>query len=228
MLENILCLQVFSLNVLKFDLYVLKQSIFRALKRDLERAYLMIVGKSSHFTSCFIDVVIYAQPSFASACEAWIPKNDCRHIMHSSFVRQLFSILIFMKWKRAFCELYRQTFERGACYACLQVVHSRTFPWARARSRSKFTKVRSKKINSFESESSLLIFTTLKLIRSLWKQVMEEVFVGMVRSRAVFVNELQTSVLDLWPCSRQTRTANFAFFSSYPIHPTEKYTNIFY
>ena len=217
MLENTLCLQVFSLNVLKFDLYVLKQSIFRALKRDLERAYLMIVGKSSHFTSYFIDVL-----------KAWIPKKDCRHIMHSSFVRQLFSILIFMKWKRAFCELYRQTFERGACYACLQVVHSRTFPWARARSRSKFTKVRSKKINSFESESSLLIFTTLKLIRSLWKQVMEEVFVGMVRSRAVFVNELQTSVLDLWPCSRQTRTANFAFFSSYPIHPTEKYTNIFY
>ena len=85
MLENILCLQVFSLNVLKFDLYVLKQSIFRALKRDLERAYLMIVGKSSHFTSCFIDVVIYAQPSFVSACEAWIPKNDCRHFMHSSF-----------------------------------------------------------------------------------------------------------------------------------------------
>ena len=192
MLENILCLQVFSLNVLKFDLYVLKQSIFRALKRDLERAYLMIVGKSSHFTSCFIDVVIYAQPS----CEAWIPKNDCRHFMHSSFVRQLFSILIFMKWKRAFYELYRETFERGACEACLQVVHSRTFPWARARSPSKLTKVRSKKINSFESESSLLIFTTLKLIRSLWKQVMGEVFVGMVRSRAVFVNELQTSVLD--------------------------------
>ena len=190
MLENILCLQVFSLNVLKFDLYVLKQSIFRALKRDLERAYLMIVGKSSHFTSCFIDVVIYAQPSFASACEAWIPKNDCRHFMHSSFVRQLFSILIFMKWKRAFYELYRETFERGACEACLQVVHSRTFPWARARSRSKLTKVRSKKINSFESESSLLIFTTLKLIRSLWKQVMGEVFVGRVCSRAVFVNEL--------------------------------------
>ena len=70
MLENILCLKVFSLNVLKFDLYVLKQSIFRALKRDLERAYLMIVSKSSHFTSCFNNVVIYAQPSFVSACEA--------------------------------------------------------------------------------------------------------------------------------------------------------------
>ena len=90
MLENILCLQVFSLNVLKFDLYVLKQSIFRALKRDLERAYLMIEGKSSHFTSCFIDVVIYAQPSFASACEAWIPKNDCRHFMHSNLFANCF------------------------------------------------------------------------------------------------------------------------------------------
>ena len=45
MIENILCLQVFLLNVLKFDLYLLKQSIFRAL-RDLEQAYLMIVGQS--------------------------------------------------------------------------------------------------------------------------------------------------------------------------------------
>ena len=44
-IENILCLQVFLLNVLKFDLYLLKQSIFRAL-RDLEQAYLMIVGQS--------------------------------------------------------------------------------------------------------------------------------------------------------------------------------------
>ena len=42
----------FLLNVLKFDLYLLKQSIFRALKRDLERTYLMIVGQSSYFTSC--------------------------------------------------------------------------------------------------------------------------------------------------------------------------------
>ena len=42
----------FLLNVLKFDLYLLKQSIFRALKRDLERAYLMIVGQSSYFTCC--------------------------------------------------------------------------------------------------------------------------------------------------------------------------------
>lgn len=52
MIENILCLQVFLLNVLKFDLYLLKQSIFRAL-RDLEQAYLMIVGQSLHFTSCY-------------------------------------------------------------------------------------------------------------------------------------------------------------------------------
>ena len=53
MIENILCLQVFSLAVLKFDLYLLKQSIFRALKRDLERAYLMIVGQSSRFIPCY-------------------------------------------------------------------------------------------------------------------------------------------------------------------------------
>ena len=53
MVKNILCLQGFFLNVLKFDLYLLKQSIFRVLKRDLERAYLMIVGQSSYFTSCY-------------------------------------------------------------------------------------------------------------------------------------------------------------------------------
>ena len=51
MIENILCFQAFSLNVLKFDFYLLKQSIFRALKRDLEQAYLVVVGQSSHFTS---------------------------------------------------------------------------------------------------------------------------------------------------------------------------------
>ena len=53
MIKNILCLQGFFLNVLKFDLYLLKQSIFRVLKGDLEWAYLMIVGQSSYFTSCY-------------------------------------------------------------------------------------------------------------------------------------------------------------------------------
>ena len=75
-------------------------------------------------------------------------------------------------------------------------MRSRTFPYARSRSRSKFTKVRSKKINSFESESSLHVFKSLKLVRSLWMYLTREVFLGRVRSRAVFVNELQTSVLD--------------------------------
>ena len=37
----------------KFDLHLLKQSILRALKRDLERAYLMIVGRSWYFPSCY-------------------------------------------------------------------------------------------------------------------------------------------------------------------------------
>ena len=52
-LKTFYAFKVFSLNVLKFDLYLLKQSIFRVLKRDLERAYLMIVGQSSYFTSCY-------------------------------------------------------------------------------------------------------------------------------------------------------------------------------
>ena len=41
---------------------------------------------------------------------------------------------------------------------------------------------------------------------------MWEAFVGRLRSRAVFVNELRTSALDFQPSSRQTRTANFAYF----------------
>ena len=98
MIENILCLlQVFSLHVLKLDLYLLKQSIFRAWKRDLERAYLMIVGKSWHFTSCYWHYNLCTAIFYRGACEALIPKNDCRHLMHSSFVRKLFSILNFIK-----------------------------------------------------------------------------------------------------------------------------------
>ena len=44
----------FSRSVfLRFNLYLLKESILRALKRDFERAYLMIVGQSWCFTSCY-------------------------------------------------------------------------------------------------------------------------------------------------------------------------------
>ena len=74
----------FSLNVLKLDLFLLKQSIFRALNRDLERAYLMIVDQSPYFTYCSnrfnLCTVI-----FTGAHEALILKNYCRHFMHSSF-----------------------------------------------------------------------------------------------------------------------------------------------
>ena len=83
-LKNDWSLQVFSLNVLKNYLYLLKQSIFRALKEELEHAYL-IVSKSSSFTS--------------------------------------------FHW----------------CLSLCTAIFNR---------RSKFTKVRSKKINCFESDSS--------------------------------------------------------------------------
>ena len=69
MIENILSLQVFPLNVLKFDLYLLKQSIFRALKRDLECVYLIIVCQICILLPV-IGVLIYAHPSFTSMCEA--------------------------------------------------------------------------------------------------------------------------------------------------------------
>ena len=76
MIENILSLQVFPLNVLKFDLYLLKQSIFRALKRDLECVYLIIVCQICILLPV-IGVLIYAHPSFTSMCEA------CLQVMYS-------------------------------------------------------------------------------------------------------------------------------------------------
>ena len=76
MIENILSLQVFSLNVLKFHLYLLKQSIFRALKRDLEWVYLIIVSQICILLPV-IGVLIYAHPSFTSVCEA------CLQVMYS-------------------------------------------------------------------------------------------------------------------------------------------------
>ena len=76
MIENILSLQVFPLYVLKFDLYLLKQSIFRALKRDLECVYLIIVCQICILLPV-IGVLIYAHPSFTSVCEA------CLQVMYS-------------------------------------------------------------------------------------------------------------------------------------------------
>ena len=70
-----------------------------------------------------------------------------------------------------------------------------SFLFWRVNERSKFTKVRSKKLNSFESNSSSHIFMTLKLSRSLWKQLMGECSCARVCSRAVFVNELQIFVV---------------------------------
>ena len=78
MIENILCLQVFSLKVLKFDLYLSKQSISRALKRALKRAYLMIVGQSLHFTSCYwrcnLCTAIFHRRVWSMNSKEWLPK----------------------------------------------------------------------------------------------------------------------------------------------------------
>ena len=67
-----------SLNVLRFDLYLLKLSIFRALKRDLERAYLMIVGQSLHFTSCYwrcnLCTAIFHRRVWSMNSKEWLPK----------------------------------------------------------------------------------------------------------------------------------------------------------
>ena len=139
MIENILCLQVFSLKVLKFDLYLSKQSISRALKRALKRAYLMIVGQSLHFTSCYwrcnLCTAIFHRRVWSMNSKEWLPK-----FYVFKFCSPTVFNFDFHNWlKRVFCELYRETFQRGACEACLQVVLSRTFPQARARSRSKFT-----------------------------------------------------------------------------------------
>ena len=78
MTADILCIEVFSLSFFKFDLYLLKQSTLRALKRDLERVYLMIVGKSL----CFIPQYRRLRYKLPARVRCETPKNDSRHFMH--------------------------------------------------------------------------------------------------------------------------------------------------
>ena len=120
MIENILCLQVFSLKVLKFDLYLSKQSISRALKRALKRAYLMIVGQSLHFTSCYwrcnLCTAIFHRRVWSMNSKEWLPKF---------YAFKFCSPTVF---NFDFHKIEKGIFQRGACEACLQVVLSRTFP----------------------------------------------------------------------------------------------------
>ena len=97
MIEDILCPHMFSLNVFKFDLYLLKQSIFKSLNRDFEQAYLMIVGQSSYFTSCYCRfnfcTAIFYRREWSMNSKEWL-----QHFMHEKFFfRQMFSILICIK-----------------------------------------------------------------------------------------------------------------------------------
>ena len=94
-------LQFFSLNVLKFHLHLLKQNIFRALKRDLERAYLMIAGQSWHFTSCcwrcnLCTAIFYRCMRSMNSQEEWL----------LTFYAFKFCSPAVFKYKRIFCELY--------------------------------------------------------------------------------------------------------------------------
>ena len=58
----------------------------------------------SIFDDCRIKFAFYFWLLAFNLCtaisEAWIPKNDCRHFMHSSLFHQVFSILIFTKYKK--------------------------------------------------------------------------------------------------------------------------------
>ena len=85
-------------------------------------------------------VLIYLQASLTGMCEAWIPKNDCRHFMHSIFFAKCFNINL-------------QNIKKGILQALRRKhVHSQTFWKVHARSQSKFTKVRFKKIYCFKSD----------------------------------------------------------------------------
>ena len=114
-MSNILWLEVFSLNVLTFDLYLLKQSIFRALKRDLERAYLMTVGQSSHFTSyywrCNLCPPIFYRRVWSMNFREWLwgakPVNIPSVFMWPSllfiwsvrlFMRSIFLLFVLLTW----------------------------------------------------------------------------------------------------------------------------------
>ena len=83
-IEDILCLHMFSLNVFKFDLYLLKQCIFKSLNRDFEQAYLMIVGQSSYFTSCYCRfnfcTAIFYRRKWSMNSKEWL-----QHFMHEKF-----------------------------------------------------------------------------------------------------------------------------------------------
>ena len=99
MIENVIP-SIFSLNVRKFDLHLLKQNIFRALKRDLERAYLMIAGQSWHFTSCYwrcnLCTAIFYRRMWSMNSKEWL----------QTFYAFKFCSPTVFKYKRTFCELY--------------------------------------------------------------------------------------------------------------------------
>ena len=84
-------------------------------------------------------ILIYVQASLTGMCEAWIPKNDCRHFMHSIFFAKCFNVNL-------------QNIKKGIVQALWRNhVHSQTFWKVHARSQSKFTKVWFKKIYCFKS-----------------------------------------------------------------------------
>ena len=118
----------------------------------------------------------------------------------------MFSILICIKSKRAFCELSRETFKWGAREAYLQVVHSR-------RSQSKFTKFRSNKISSVKSDSSQHISTNLKFLMSLWDRCAHEPFLSMNSKLLLFTVKLlflSVAFLALWLRNQKQNFRNWS------------------
>ena len=119
-LKTFYAFKFFSLKVLKFDLYLSKQSISRALKRALKRAYLMIVGQSLHFTSCYwrcnLCTAIFHRRVWSMNSKEWL---------QTFYAFKFCSPTVF---NFDFHKIEKGIFQRGACEACLQVVLSRTFP----------------------------------------------------------------------------------------------------
>lgn len=83
----------------------------------------MIVSQSSSFTSCYwrfnLCIAIFYRR---------VRSMNFKERLQTFYAFKFFSPIVvnfdLHEIKKAFCELYRETFERGACEAYLQVVHS--------------------------------------------------------------------------------------------------------
>ena len=108
-------------------------------------------------------VLIYVQASLTGMCEAWIPKNDCRHFMHSIFFAKCFNVNLQNIKKGILQALWRNMCIHKHSEKCMQD-HNQNL----------------QKSDLRKYIALSLTFTNLQFIKSLWEQFPEEGFVGKV------------------------------------------------